>query len=399
MGSTSKKGRATINPSDPQALGICDRCGALYNLHVLRYQFQWAGTAMVNKQLRVCPTCYDTPSEFLRTIILPPDPPPVWQPRPEPYLVDEVNDIWLRPVGIGTQMFSAVSALEAVFGVSLGIMTELSGASDMAATLRFGVGMLPAIDGASDVAATTKLGRGLSAAIDGTSDVAATLTHAVAGGVERSATDSFTFQDNDTFTETGASIGTAAANRLVFVCISGINDQNDGIDSMTIGGVAATNASSVVRANGIAAFSFSEIWWAAVPTGTTANVVLTFTGDLVTACAAVYRVIGADTVAPIASQNTGSVASGNVSAAVTIGNNTAVIATAMCGLNSTDINITWTNATEDFDLAFDAGGVFVNSGFASRADTVGPGSTTITASPAAADIDTNKTLAIVVIEP
>lgn len=47
---------------------------------------------MINKQVLVCPNrCYDQPQEQLRAIVLPPDPPPVWQPRPEQYLVDEDN--------------------------------------------------------------------------------------------------------------------------------------------------------------------------------------------------------------------------------------------------------------------------------------------------------------------
>lgn len=123
MGSTSKYGRATINPSAPTALGICDGCGFLYNLHVLRFQFQWAGTGMIDKHLRKCPTCYDKPSEFLRAITLPPDPPPVVQPRPEPYLIDEVNEYWLKAFGMGVPMFgvksSLVCLLSQVFAVTL----------------------------------------------------------------------------------------------------------------------------------------------------------------------------------------------------------------------------------------------------------------------------------------
>jgi hypothetical protein len=57
----------------------------------LSYQFQWAGSDMVNLQLKVCSTCMDVPSDFLRSIIIPPDPEPVDQPRPEPYAFDEVD--------------------------------------------------------------------------------------------------------------------------------------------------------------------------------------------------------------------------------------------------------------------------------------------------------------------
>jgi hypothetical protein len=84
-------GRARVDPQRPQAWASCDRCGLNYNLVDLSYQFQWAGSDMVNLQLKVCSTCMDVPSDFLRSIIIPPDPEPVDQPRPEPYAFDEVD--------------------------------------------------------------------------------------------------------------------------------------------------------------------------------------------------------------------------------------------------------------------------------------------------------------------
>lgn len=84
-------GRARVDSSKPQAWATCDRCSLLYNLVDLSYQYQWAGTDLINVGIKVCETCYDVPSEFLRTIILPPDPLPVDQPRPEPYAFDETD--------------------------------------------------------------------------------------------------------------------------------------------------------------------------------------------------------------------------------------------------------------------------------------------------------------------
>ena len=80
-------GRARISSSDPRALGICDRCGFQYNLRSLRYQYDWAGPQMINKQLRVCHVCYDEPQEQLRTTLITADPPPVVNPRPENFAV------------------------------------------------------------------------------------------------------------------------------------------------------------------------------------------------------------------------------------------------------------------------------------------------------------------------
>jgi len=84
-------GRAEVDSSNPKGWSTCDRCGFNYNLFRLSYQYQWAGTDLINLRLRVCPTCMDTPSEFLRTIIIPPDPLPLIDPRPEPYVLDEVD--------------------------------------------------------------------------------------------------------------------------------------------------------------------------------------------------------------------------------------------------------------------------------------------------------------------
>jgi len=44
---------------------------------------------MINKRLLKCPYCLDEPQPQLRTIIIPPDPDPVYEARPEQYSVDE----------------------------------------------------------------------------------------------------------------------------------------------------------------------------------------------------------------------------------------------------------------------------------------------------------------------
>lgn len=83
-------GRARVSTTKPQAFATCDRCGLLYNLVDLRWQFGWRGMQLKNTQVLVCTvTCLDKPQEQLRTIVIPPDPVPVINARPEPYLVDE----------------------------------------------------------------------------------------------------------------------------------------------------------------------------------------------------------------------------------------------------------------------------------------------------------------------
>jgi hypothetical protein len=81
-------GRAKVNPANPRAWAICDRCGFTYNLVDLTYQMDWQGPAIINTRLLVCSTCDDEPTEQQRAIALPPDPPPVLNPRPPRYSVD-----------------------------------------------------------------------------------------------------------------------------------------------------------------------------------------------------------------------------------------------------------------------------------------------------------------------
>ena len=82
-------GRARISRSNPEAQGVCDRCGARYTHKTLQWQFDWAGARLQNKYILVCPGCLDVPQENLRTIVLPPDPRPIANPRPEQFTSDD----------------------------------------------------------------------------------------------------------------------------------------------------------------------------------------------------------------------------------------------------------------------------------------------------------------------
>ncbi len=70
-------GRAEVNPQRPRAFGICDRCGFLYNLHKLRWQYDFAGPVLQNLRFLVCDLCYDKAQEQKKPVLLPPDPLPV----------------------------------------------------------------------------------------------------------------------------------------------------------------------------------------------------------------------------------------------------------------------------------------------------------------------------------
>jgi hypothetical protein len=81
-------GNAQIDSNAPRAVGICDRCGFMYNHDELQWQWDWQqGPRLFNLRILVCRPCLDVPQESGRTIVLPPDPVPIANPRPENYVL------------------------------------------------------------------------------------------------------------------------------------------------------------------------------------------------------------------------------------------------------------------------------------------------------------------------
>lgn len=82
-------GRVEIDQSKPRAKAVCDRCGGLYNHHKLKWATDWRGTKLQNLRFLVCDSCYDQYQQNgQRVIILPPDPVPIMNARPEHYVAD-----------------------------------------------------------------------------------------------------------------------------------------------------------------------------------------------------------------------------------------------------------------------------------------------------------------------
>lgn len=108
-------GRARIDPRSPDALGVCDFCGFLYNHKRLRWAQDWRGPKLQNLGFLVCESCLDKPQpNGQQTIILPPDPIPIRNARP-----------WQRPAQenplstVGVTLTSNVSA-GSNFGTMIG---------------------------------------------------------------------------------------------------------------------------------------------------------------------------------------------------------------------------------------------------------------------------------------
>lgn len=81
--------RARTNPQSPRAWATDDRSGFVGNHQDLCWQFDWRGTQLINTRVLVYPDQLDTPQRQLGTIVLPPDPTPIMNARPEQYAIDE----------------------------------------------------------------------------------------------------------------------------------------------------------------------------------------------------------------------------------------------------------------------------------------------------------------------
>lgn len=99
---------AETNPSFPRAWATCQRCGFIVNHYKLSWQFQWAGTRLTNLRVLVCDTCLDVPQRQLGTVLLPPDPMPIMNARPEQYAMDE------QPVSVRTTVDGSIRVISGV---------------------------------------------------------------------------------------------------------------------------------------------------------------------------------------------------------------------------------------------------------------------------------------------
>lgn len=77
--------RARVSARSPQAQAVCDRCYLNFSLRSLSWQYQWAGNKLQNLRILVCKTCLDKPQPQLKSLIIPPDPVPLLNTRPEQY--------------------------------------------------------------------------------------------------------------------------------------------------------------------------------------------------------------------------------------------------------------------------------------------------------------------------
>lgn len=78
-------GHAKTDPRNPSAYGISDRSGFQHNLRDLVWEMEWRGPRLMRTGFLVSKRDLDVPQQQLRPRILPPDPVPIPNPRPEQY--------------------------------------------------------------------------------------------------------------------------------------------------------------------------------------------------------------------------------------------------------------------------------------------------------------------------
>lgn len=177
-----------------------------------------------------------------------------------------------------------------------------------------------------------------------------------------------------TYSFTGVSIGSAVSNRLVVVAANPNGSSVTSISSMTIGGVSATLAVQTQTDNGV-----SSIWFAVVPTGTTATIALTCNAAASRCRIAVYRVVDAsNTTLPYSTNSSAAASVLSRSVEVqTITGCVVVAASAVEGGGGTN----WSSGvTENNDAAT---GVSTRNFAVASADVVSGGALSITATASA----------------
>jgi hypothetical protein len=180
----------------------------------------------------------------------------------------------------------------------------------------------------------------------------------VMAGVERTYVTSVrdgAFTGSATKTFSSVSIGTAAADRYVAINLgylgAGLGLAAGPALSVTIGGISATKAIGVSDPGSV---FVNEWWYAAVPTGTSGNIVITFTntetgGNDIEVY--VYALYGADTSNPIFDTATDAdAASTTLNASIDIPATGAILGAVWGGVDTgSPASVAWTNLVEDVE--------------------------------------------------
>ena len=175
-------------------------------------------------------------------------------------------------------------------------------------------------------------------AIEAGGPAAVTLSYLVEDGSE---------DDASSYTFTSQSLGTAASDRRIIGGAYGLDNSGNtiSVSSVSVAGISGSQLVSV--ANNTSLNNVAALWSADVPTGTTGNIVITFSETVVKMGMALWRITGGagGTV------DTKSSTSDNFTLSITANANGAIIGFAgnRQGLGVGGTSWTWTGLTENYE--------------------------------------------------
>lgn len=183
--------------------------------------------------------------------------------------------------------------------------------------------------------------------------------------------------DLTTYTFSAQNLGTAVADRHIIVCVGWGNNSNN-ISSVTVGGVTAT---SVVAATGSPEnFGRIQMFIAAVPSGATGDVVVTFASGENRCAIAMYRATFLVSASAHQTATDATATSGQCSANIDVPAGGFAIGFSYQFDDGTSA-YAWTNLTEDSD--FQAGGEGSRFSTASQSFSAAQSGLTVTATSSA----------------
>lgn len=174
---------------------------------------------------------------------------------------------------------------------------------------------------------------GLSSAIAGAGKPEISITYVTEAGSGTNLT---------TYTFAATSIGTAAADRVVIVAAGGASGSARTISSVTIGGNTATVAVTQASTSGVGVRC--GLYYLAVAAGTTADIVVTFSGSMASCRIATFAMTGHTSAIPAA---TGADGSGSTTFDPNCNVTTGDVLISMSVADGSAV--AWTGATEQSD--------------------------------------------------
>lgn len=194
--------------------------------------------------------------------------------------------------------------------------------------------------------------------------------------------------DQTTYTFASTSIGTASSDRVVVVVIGSRANAARSISSVTVGGNSATAIATANNSGGGA--EIAAIYAVAVPSGTTASIVVTFSAAMLRIAVGVYTLTGtggAVTAYGTATQTPSG--SSPTDSTIDCPANGGILAVNFSNSSATS-STTWTGLTERFDVNPETS----SSGVSSASDNFASAQTNLTVTATVASVTVQQAMAI-----